>query len=183
MGNNKDNTFRLALSGICLAFTVVSVFLASFVPGVEMTLYLISSLFVGAVLIETGIKGGIMLYIAASIMIFIIVPNKLAVIPYVFCFGIYGIVKYLAEKIENRPISYLVKIVFYGVVIGVALFFFKELFFGSFNLPNYSNYILLGGGLLVFLLYDYIYTLGMELYKNRISKNVKKDRRDDIKLS
>lgn len=179
----NKNTFMIAISGICLAFSVIGVFLASFVPGVELTLYAVSSFFVGVVLVETGLKGGTLLYLASSLLIFFIVPNKLAVIPYVFFFGIYGIIKYIGEKPSNKIVQYIIKIAFYSLTAGLGIFAFKEVVFGNIKLPDYSNWIIFGGGLLMFVLYDFIYTLGMEFYKERIKKHINKDKKDSFKLS
>ena len=92
MANKK--TFKIALGGICLACTVLFMFGASIVPGVELTLYALSSLFIAVMIIETGIKGGIGLYVAAILLGLLIVPKKLGILPYVCLFGLYGILKY-----------------------------------------------------------------------------------------
>ncbi|MEG0291901.1 MAG: hypothetical protein RR495_04715 [Anaerovoracaceae bacterium] len=183
VNRRNKNTFMVALTGICLAFSVIGVFLASFVPGVELTLYALSSFFVGVVLIETGLKGGVLLYIAATLLIFVIVPNKLAVIPYALFFGIYGIIKYIAEKPENKIVQYAIKLIFYFVVAGISIFAIKGLFFGDMGIPTLGNWALFIGGTFVFVLYDFIYTLGMGFYRDRIKKHISKDQREDFKLS
>ena len=106
MTNKK--TYRLALGGICLALTILFMFGASIAPGVELTLYAISSLFVAVMILESGVKGGVTLYIAAVLLGLLIVPNKVGVLPYVGLFGLYGIVKFFIEKqmcIRDRYLS------------------------------------------------------------------------------
>lgn len=99
-----SKTMKIALGGICLALTVIFLFGGSIVPGIELTLFAISSLFTAVMILETGVKGGVLLYAGAVLLGFAIIPNKLAMIPYAFFFGYYGIVKYYIEK-ASRPLD------------------------------------------------------------------------------
>ena len=81
------NSFTIALGGVYLAFTVIAVFLASVVPGIELILYGFSSIFIGLMIMEIGFKEGIILYATATRLCFILIPNKLAVFPFIFFFG------------------------------------------------------------------------------------------------
>ena len=110
----RDKTFKMALGGICLALTLIFMFAGSVAPGVELTLFAISSVFVAVMILETGTGGGILLYAAA-------------------------------------------------VLLG-----FKELLLGSIHLPDYPVYLLIAAGILFLLLYDYIYTMIINLYIRRI---------------
>ena len=91
---NRNETSTVALGGICLALTVIFLFGASFVPGAEMTLYALSSLFVAVMVIEKGPKSGVILFVAAVILGLLLVPNKLGMLPYICFFGYYGVLKY-----------------------------------------------------------------------------------------
>lgn len=168
MTNKK--TFKLALGGICLALSVVFMFGASFVPGVELTLYALSSLFIAVMIIETGVKGGILLYAAAVLLGLLIVPNKLGILPYACLFGIYGILKYFIEKIKNPILQVILKIVFFASVLSAAFFGFKGLLLGSVNLPDLPAAVLIAAGVVFLLLYDLIYTLLIRIYRKRFRK-------------
>jgi hypothetical protein len=112
-------TKTTALGGIMLALSVVTLFLASFVPGFELTLYAVSSLYTAVMIMETRVKGGGLFYIASSILALLLVPNKAAVLPYLFFFGLYGIVKFYIEKIRKQPVEIILKLVFqYSVSFG-----------------------------------------------------------------
>lgn len=169
MTNRK--TFQLAAGGICLALTMAFLLGASFVPGMELTLYALSSVFIAVMIIETGLKGGVILYAAAVILGALLIPNKLAILPYACVFGIYGIVKYEIEKIKTPIVQILLKIIFFGGVLAVFLFFFEELIMGSIALPDYSKTLLLAGGIVMLMLYDFIYTLLIALYRKRIQRS------------
>ena len=96
----------MTLGGICLALTVISMYASSIVPGIELTLLAISSLFTAVMLIETGVGGALLLYGASLILGIALIPNKLAVLPYGFFFGYYGILKYYIEKITVLCLSW-----------------------------------------------------------------------------
>lgn len=172
---NQKGTYKLALGGICLALTLVFLFGASVVPGAELTLYAISSLFIAVMIIESGIKGGVLLYLAAVILGLLIVPNKLAILPYGCLFGLYGMVKFYIEKVRHPAVQILMKIVFFGAVLAAALTAFREVLLGSIQLPNMPLVLLLAGGILMMLLYDLIYTLLIRIYRERVKREKKKE--------
>ena len=177
MKNNK--TFKLALGGICLALTLIFMFAGSIAPGIELTLFAISSLFVAVMIIESGIGSGILLYIAAVILGLILIPNKVALIPYAFLFGYYGIFKYLIEKLSSGTSQLIIKIIFFAAILSIGLLGFKELLFETVDIPNFPVAVLILGGTLFMLLYDYIYTLAINMYLRR----VKGKGLDNFKLS
>jgi len=175
--NNRTST--IALGGICLALTVIFMFAGSIVPGIELTLFAISSLFTAIMIIEAGVGGGIILFAAAVLLGFFIMPNKLALIPYAFFFGYYGIVKFFIEKINSGILQIIIKTVFFAIVLCVGFLCFKELLLGSINLPDYPVWILIIAGILMMILYDYIFTFLINFYLRRI----KHKGADNMKLS
>ena len=147
---------KIALGGICLALTVIFLFGGSIVPGIELTLFAISSLFTAVMILETGVKGGVLLYAGAVLLGFAIIPNKLAMIPYAFFFGYYGIVKYYIEKLPGRWIQLALKTGLFAVLLSIGLIGFKKLLLGSIHLPDYPVWLLILAGIAIQLLYDYV---------------------------
>ena len=166
----RTDTTKLAVSALCLALTVAAIVGASLIPGTEMTFYAIAGLFSGVVIMENGLKGGALVYVGALILSFILVPNKLAILPYGLFFGLYGFVKYFTEKISAAWAQIVVKIIFFGVISAVSLKFFKGLFLGNIELPDMPMAIIIIGGVIMFLLYDYIFTLAVNIYRKRIKR-------------
>lgn len=182
------NSFTIALGGVYLAFPVIAVFLASVVPGIELILYGFSSIFIGLMIMETGFKEGIILYAAAAGLCFILIPNKLAVFPFIFFFGVYGIIKALAEKPQVKWLQITLKILFFTAAFMTVFFFFKELFFTEINLPDLPFPLLLAAGIAVFIAYDIIFTMLINIYVKKIRKStkfkhgVKSSKLDSMKL-
>ena len=160
----------MALGGICLALTIIFMFGASIAPGVELTLYAISSLFIAVMILESGVKGGIALYVAAALLGLLIVPNKVGVLPYIGLFGLYGIVKFFIEKLKNPVGQVILKILFFAAVTTLALTILRNLLFGGSDLPDLPVWILIGAGVVMLLLYDLIYTLLIRMYCSRFHR-------------
>lgn len=175
----KSKTSTIALGGICLALTVIFMFAGSIVPGIELTLFAISSLFTAVMIMESGVKGGVIMYGAAVLLGLVLIPNKLAMIPYAFFFGYYGILKYFVEKLHSGILQIIIKAAFFAAVLCIGLIGFKELLLGSIHLPDYPVWLLIIAGILMLLVYDYIYTLLINFYLKR----VKNRGADNIKLS
>ncbi len=167
---DRKGTNTIALGGICLALTMIFLFGASFVPGVELTLYALSSLFVAVMVIERGPKSGLMLYAAAVILGLILVPNKLGMLPYICLFGYYGVAKYYIEQIRKPAVQMAVKIALFAAVLAIALWGTKGLLFGNVQLPGYPLAVIFAGGIIMMVLYDVIYTLVIRIYKERFKR-------------
>lgn len=175
---DRKGTNTIALGGICLALTIVFLFGASFVPGVELTLYALSSLFVAVMVIERGPKSGLLLYAAAVILGLILVPNKLGMLPYICLFGYYGVAKYYIEQLRRPAARIIIKIVLFAVVLAIALWGTKGLLFGNIELPAYSTAVIFAGGIVMMMFYDAIYTFAIRIYRERI----KREKVPEIKL-
>ena len=175
----RSRTFKIALGGICLALTVIFMFGGTIVPGIDLTLFAFSSLFTAVMIIETGVGGGALLFAGACLLGFFLMPNKLAILPYVFFFGYWPILKIYLEKISAPAVQIACKCAVFAVILGVGLFGFKELLASSLDLPDYPAAILLIAGILILLLYDYVLTCLIRWYYRRI----KRAGTDHLKLS
>lgn len=175
----RTKTFKIALGGICLALTLIFLFAGSMIPGIELTLFAISSLFTAVMILETGVGGGILLYAAAVLLGLALLPNKMAIIPYAFFFGYYGILKLYLEKLPGGVLQLLIKAVFFAAILCIGLLGFRKLLLGSIHLPDYPVALLILAGTALLLLYDYIYTLLIHFYIKRIQHRGM----DDMKLS
>lgn len=163
-----SKTFKTALGGIFLALSMVCLFGASLVPGVELTLFACSSFFVAFMILETGVGGAILLYIAASLLGLVIIPNKIAMIPFIFLFGYYGILKFFIEKIPGVALQIVSKVCFFAFILSVGLLGFFDIVSGGIHLPEAPKVLLIAGGTLMMILYDFIYSFVISFYVRKI---------------
>lgn len=173
----KD-TRTIATGGICLAMATVSLYFASFVPGAELTLYALASVFVAVMVDEKGLGGGALVYVGACLLGFLLVPGKIGILPFVFFFGIYPLIKFYAERVPGRVAQFSIKIVLFLLVFGVTLLFFKELFFPSNDFHGIPPVLVVILGVIPFLAYDYVMTAVIKIYRRKIKRQ-----KDDFKLS
>ena len=173
--NRNSRTFKITLGGICLALAVIFMFAETFVPGVELTLFAISSLFTAVVIIETGnpksfhcgTAGAALMFAGASILGLVLIPNKVAIVPYVVLFGYYPILKFYIEKIKSGIMQVVCKTIYFAAVLSLGLLAFKSVIAQSINLPDYPVALLIVAGTLVMLLYDFVLTFLINWYIRR----------------
>ncbi len=169
--SNGSRVKRITLSGILLAFTVICVFLAATLPTSKLSLYALSSLFMAVIIIELGTKAGWIFYLASAILSALLVP-RLEVIPFIVFFGVYGLIKLYIERIHSRAVEYVLKLIYFNICLVLGLFFLKEIILGGVNLTA-PVYIVAAVLELVFLIYDYIYTLFIRFYGTRLKQKLK----------
>lgn len=169
---NNSNTKKIATGGVLLALSVVTLFGATFVPGVELTLYALTSAYVAVIVIEFNAAAAWLFYIASVLLSAILVPNKGGLIPYVIFFGVYAIVKYWIEKSKKlaQPVEIVLKLLFCNGMLALGYVVFGAMFTGAIQLPDAALPILLAGAQLFFLAYDYILTLVIGFWLKRRPK-------------
>ncbi len=169
--NNGSRVKRITLSGILLAFTVICVFLAAVLPTSKLSLYALSSLFMSVILIEFGTKAGWAFYLASAILSALLVP-RLEVIPFVVFFGIYGLIKLYIERLNSRITEYILKLAYFNICLILGLFFLKEIILNGVNLSA-PVYIVAAVLEVVFVVYDYIYTLFIRFYGTQLKQRLR----------
>ena len=174
----NTRTGKIAMGGICTALAVIFMFGASFVPGIELTLYLISSLFTAVMVLEAGAAGGLSVFAAASLLGLILVPNKLALIPYIFCFGYYAVLKYFIEKAKSGVLQITLKAIYFAAVLFIVLFLFKSVLVSGIHTPDWPAGGLFAAGIVMMMLYDYVLTFLIGWYRRRF-----KGSPENLKLS
>lgn len=163
----EKKTKRLTMGAVFTALSIILLILSTTLPLFEMTLLALASAMPALMIIETGVVGGLLVYGATSILGLIIVPNKVMVFPYIFLFGLYGIVKFYAEKIKSTIIQMLIKITFFTV----AFYAFGGVLLANTRFSSVTNIMLVGIGVVFALIFDYIYSLGLGWYMRKFNKN------------
>ena len=178
IGNMRNKkTYTVALGGVTLALAVIALYLTSVVPVMDLTFYAVTSICVCVMIAETGVRGGLLVYGGAGLLGFLLIPGKLGILPYLCFYGIFPVIKCLAEKIHNKPLSIAVKAVFASVVLVTAYTLFRGLFFAHIHLPGEGTAAVVLFGIIMYVCYDYILSGVIRIYRNRIK------REKDIKLS
>ena len=168
--DNKLSTQKIALVGVLSAFAVITVYFESILPVNKLTLLTLSSFLVSIIVIEAGIKASFLFYIVTSLMIFIVIPKKTSLIPYALFFGYYGIFKYYVEKIKILIPKILLKQIFFNICFYIIYLILGNIFFPDVEFPFYTIAIICQ---FIFVLYDYVYTLFISYYRDKIRSKLK----------
>lgn len=174
MGTGSTNAKRIALIGILGALAVITVLFAALMPTGRLSLYALSSFYVSIIIMEYKVGSGWLFYIATGILSLLVVPDKISVLPYLIFFGIYGIIKMHIERIRKLAVEILLKLLYFNVSVGICFILAKEILFGeiSVNMPWVALITALE---LAFIIYDYVFSLFIQYYHERLRKIIKPD--------
>lgn len=167
------NTKKIATAGALLALAVATLFAASVVPGIELTLYTLSTVYVAIMVIEFTPTAGWLFYFASVMLTWLLLPNKAALIPYTIFFGLYPMIKYYIEfylKKFPQIVQIIAKLIFCNAIFMLGFIFFGFVFTGTLHLPDAALPIILIGAQVFYLAYDFVLTLIIGFYMKRRPK-------------
>ena len=171
----KRSTYKLTISAIMAALTVVFLYLASVFPTGQLGFVAVASLFTIAVVIEADVKYAVLVYICCAILAFLLIPLKGAALLYTLFFGYYPIVKSFAERLKSPLWSWVVKEAVFLAALTVVWFLFRSVVFSGKYL-ELNPLIVYIGGIVVFTLYDIGLSRLIGYYVYRLSPKLKRKR-------
>ncbi len=175
-----NNTTRLTLTAMFTALAVITLFVASILPAGKLGAYAISSLFIAGLASEDEVGFSALQFIATSLLGLLIIPNKIAVLPFVLFFGHYGLGKYLLEKhISNNVLCWIFKLIYFNICIFATYFLAKAVLFSTAELALPIWGLVLGAEA-VYVIYDIVFSGLIHFYYNRIRKRLIKPVGDDF---
>lgn len=157
----------IARGGILTALGVMLLYISTISPTSKVYILGVASCLIPLSVLLTDIKNSFVVYIATSLLSFLILGFKGSVIAYVSFFGLYGFIKYYIEKLRNIPIEIFFKLLFFNISVGIIFSFYKLFFTGllKINLPFYQVIIMLQ---FIFIIFDYALTLFI-VYVNKLT--------------
>ncbi|MGM9933518.1 hypothetical protein [uncultured Clostridium sp.] len=159
---------NVAQSGILIALTIAVLYSTSLLPISTLSILTIASCLIPISIIRTSLKNTILVYISCSILSFFLVPINIALL-YTLFFGVYGIIKFFIEKLDNLIYEIIVKLLVFNVLLFSIYILFK-LFIGL-NI-GISLWIVALIAQAAFLLYDYALTIIISYFLNKINKHI-----------
>lgn len=168
--NSKSQ--KVALGGIVTLLSTVSLYISSILPTNRLFFFAVSTFFLAVIIIESNIRLAVLVYVSSSILSFIIIPNKAIVLPYVIFFGYYAIIKSLIERINILAIELLIKLALFNLSVYITYSIFISVLLGNIviKLPVWAIFLLMQ---LVFIIYDYAFSLGVYFYRNKIRPKIR----------
>lgn len=159
----------IAENGITVALILVVLYAASILPISTLSILTVASCLIPISIIRTSIRNTILVYVASSLASFFLISTNIALY-YTLFFGIYGIIKYFAEKLKNIPLELILKLIGFNILLTI-IYFVAVNFLGLPSI-NYPLYLIWVVSQAAFLIYDYALTLIISFYLNRIHTHV-----------
>ncbi|MGI6701738.1 MAG: hypothetical protein ACOX3U_04685 [Christensenellales bacterium] len=116
----------IALSAISSAFAVIFAVIGGYFNNLTFTFMTLSSVSISIPLIMNSIKSAALSYVAASILIFIIIPSKALL--FIVFFGLFPLVN---EVLIKTPfiLRYIIKLLYF-IAAMTLIYFFTKVFSG-----------------------------------------------------
>ncbi|MBQ9782161.1 MAG: hypothetical protein IJW26_03155 [Clostridia bacterium] len=154
------NAKLVAVSGVTTALSVIVLALGTYIEVIDLSCLFIASLFIMIPLSKGSFKSAFLCYLAVSILslIFTASTGRFSIsVLYVAFFGLYPLALYFEEKKNiNKFISYPIKAIWFIGTCFLMYFVFKMFILTNETLEKYLIAIIIIGGLIVFIAFDYM---------------------------
>ena len=172
MGKHSRSA-KVAYPAILGALSLIFVYIASVVPTGNWGFVAVAGLFPAAVVISVGMKAGFLCWAGVSVLAFVLLPGKFCALLFAALFGLYPMIKALAEGLRLGVLSYVLKLVFFNVVFTLIFSVMKAAVLNSLPSALSEIWLLYAVGNIVFLLYDFGFSKLIGFYIARIGRAVK----------
>lgn len=168
-----SNSKVISYGGISAALSLILLYLTNVIPINKMFLLGISSCLIILTILLIDLKNTFIVYVATSLLTFILNPNKGVAMLYIVLFGLYPFVKHFVERKRNTPIELLLKLLYFNVAMLLSYIVYSKLFVDIITI-NLSIYLLLLVLQVLFILYDFVLTAFVGYSNKNLLKKLKK---------
>nr|WP_314276944.1 hypothetical protein [uncultured Peptostreptococcus sp.] len=163
---------KISHMGLLLAFNSIIYILVNYITTNTITLLIIASLPVIVVVIEFGLKDGVLYSLSSILLALILINNKMYFISYLFTFASYPLIKALVEKAKVFWLELGLKLA-YASTVFIIIYLILGTFFSMKSIIY--NYIILIFIIynVSFLIYDWVLSQFVIFYLDKLSKIIK----------
>ena len=160
---------RVAYAGLGTALSLIFVYLSSILPVNNLTLLAVAGFAPAAVLILSGYANAWRSFVAASLLCWMLVPQKQYVLMYIIFFGWYGIAKCYLEFNLQMVLQWLSKLAVFNIAAWI-LYNAASAFWTADISNKFPLLLIWFGANLVFIAYDIAFGLAASYLQKRIGK-------------
>lgn len=126
----KRNKYEVKKSNISLymmfgVLTIIVLYLAYVFYQINWVFYVLSSIFIAGITSEEKPIAALIMYLIVSGCSLVLMPIPYA-LPYIIVFGHYGLAKYLLEKIRDKVVSFIAKLLYFNAFCSLGYFLIIE---------------------------------------------------------
>jgi hypothetical protein len=160
-------TRKMAQTALLTALSVGILALGSVIPTATLGIAALAGLCTGVCVLLSGKRQAALLWLAASILALLLLPDKTLALVFALFFGPYPLIKALAER--QKPVwEWAIKIILFLAAFGACVWILAR-FFTLPKLPiSYPTLAVLG--VAVFILYDFGLSKLFFYLERRLSK-------------
>lgn len=171
-------TARIAFCGIIGALSVVLMFLTGAVPVATIAIPALAGCFLIPAVAECGAKWGFGVFAVTGILSFLLATDREAFLIYVLFFGYYPVLYAVLDRMKNRKLMYVIKLVIFNAACVLeallAVYVFGIPFENIGFLGNLTAVVLLVLANIVFVLYDHALRGLIAMYFAKFHKMIRK---------
>lgn len=165
---------RIAFCGMLAALGLVIMFLSGVIPVATIALPALAGCILIPVTAEIGVKWGLGVYAVTGILGFFIVGDREALLIYLLFFGYYPVLYAVLDRIKNKPLRYIVKLLIFNAA-AIADYLIVSFIFGipieSIEiLGAYTPVVVLLLANVVFIVFDFALKGLIQTYFVRLHK-------------
>lgn len=116
----------IAESGMLSALSTVLLLFGSIIEALDLSCAVLAGFCVLAMRMRHGRGGAVAVYCTSAVLSFLLLPNKIPAVLYVFYGGLYPILKPEIERLKSRVLRWVLKVlsvlVFFSIGIAVTTF-------------------------------------------------------------
>lgn len=164
---------KVAYPAILGALSLILLYIGAIAPTGNWGIVAAAGLLPAAAVASVGLKAGFLCWAGASILAFFLIPDKFCVLLFAALFGLYPMVKSLAEQLRRKPLEYFLKLAFFNAAFTLIYLTMGGAVLGS--LPQAlgsSVWVLYAAGNVVFLAYDFGFNRLIAVYIARIQRAI-----------
>lgn len=174
MRKSTHKTRTLALSAMFTALGVAILYMGCFIEVMELTVAAVASILILLAVIEMGKSTATLVWLATSILAFLLLPTKFIALEYAFFIGSYPLVKAVTDRMP-RVLSWILKLLFVNLALGLLVVVGHYIF----GYPIESAWMLVATFLLATVtgvIFDIALTRLVTLYLERLRRVLRIDR-------
>lgn len=152
------------------AMSIVLLYGSSVLPTGTVGLVALAGVPCAGVVIAGGTSAGLLCWAAVSMLGFFLIPDKACVLMYAAMFGLYPVVKSLAESLRRKGPEMICKLVFFNLSLTAVIWIAKLAILSGLpwdGIPIWGLYVVSN---LLFLAYDYGFSGLIAAYLSRMGK-------------